>query len=57
MNPTASGIAQYARTESRAVALELYARHGFVEEGRGLRDMKIGPDRYIDTIIMGRLLS
>ena len=29
---------------------------GFVEEGRRVRALKIAPDRYVDEVLMGRML-
>jgi ribosomal protein S18 acetylase RimI-like enzyme len=34
-------------------AIELYKKMGFVEEGRMVKRLKIGPDRYLDDIVMG----
>lgn len=36
-----------------AVALALYRRAGFEEEGRKKRRVKVGPGQYIDDILMG----
>jgi RimJ/RimL family protein N-acetyltransferase len=38
-------------------AIALYRKHGFVEEGRGRRDMKFEDDSYADTVIMARFLG
>ncbi len=34
-------------------AIELYKRMGFVEEGRMVKRLKIGGDRYLDDLVMG----
>lgn len=34
------------------VAIRLYKRLGFVEEGRRITDIKRGPDDYVDTVTM-----
>ena len=38
-------------------ALALYRKHGFVEEGRGVRDMKFEDGSYADTIVLGHFLG
>jgi len=38
-------------------ALALYTKHGFVEEGRGVRDMKFEDGSYADTIMLGHFLG
>jgi ribosomal protein S18 acetylase RimI-like enzyme len=38
-------------------AIALYRRHGFVEEGRGRRDMKFDEGRYADSLMMGHFLG
>jgi RimJ/RimL family protein N-acetyltransferase len=38
-------------------ALALYAKLGFVEEGRQVRELKYGPDLYVDSISMARDLT
>lgn len=40
-----------------ARALALYRRLGFVEEGRLVCDVKLGPDRYKDSILMYQLVK
>lgn len=35
-------------------ALQLYRKFGFIEEGRRLRELKMGPGRYVDDILMYR---
>ncbi len=40
---------------SRAIAL--YTKLGFVEEGRRIKDIKRGPDDYLDTVVMVRFVS
>jgi RimJ/RimL family protein N-acetyltransferase len=38
-------------------ALRLYRKHGFVEEGRRVREIKHGPGMYADDFIMSRLVK
>ncbi len=38
-------------------AIRLYRKLGFVEEGLRLKDIKIGPGRYVDTLAMGRFVK
>jgi ribosomal protein S18 acetylase RimI-like enzyme len=38
-------------------AIQLYTGMGYEIEGRGPKDIKFGPDRYADTIVMGKLLK
>lgn len=38
-------------------AIELYRRLGFVEEGRRAKEIKIGPGRYVDEVLMGRFVK
>jgi RimJ/RimL family protein N-acetyltransferase len=35
-------------------AISLYRKLGFVEEGRRVREIKMGPDQYVDDILMYR---
>ena len=37
---------------NHTIAIDLYKRLGFVEEGRRIREFKIGPDEYADDIMM-----
>ncbi|MEO2007852.1 MAG: GNAT family N-acetyltransferase [Pirellulaceae bacterium] len=37
-------------------AIKLYRRFGFVEEGRRIKDVKLGPGRYVDDIVMARFV-
>ncbi|MBM7578739.1 GNAT family N-acetyltransferase [Jeotgalibacillus terrae] len=37
-------------------AIHLYKKMGFVEEGRKVRHVKLGPDRYVDELLMGKFL-
>jgi RimJ/RimL family protein N-acetyltransferase len=45
----------YATEADRAISL--YKKYGFVEEGRHKRDIKLSPNQYIDTILMGRFVK
>jgi len=47
------GLAVFANNEN---AIRLYEKLGFVEEGRRPRELKIGPDRYADDILMYRFV-
>lgn len=38
-------------------AINLYRKFGFVEEGRQKRDLKLGPDQYVDSILMGKFVK
>lgn len=38
---------------SNANAIALYRKLGFVEEGRMVKRLKLGPDRYLDDLVMG----
>ena len=42
-------------TNSRAMSL--YRKLGFVEEGRRSREVKFGPDQYVDDILMYRFVK
>jgi RimJ/RimL family protein N-acetyltransferase len=42
---------------SNAVAMELYKKLGFVEEALRLKDIKLGPGRYADTIQMAKFVQ
>jgi RimJ/RimL family protein N-acetyltransferase len=48
------GLAVSANNEG---AIRLYKRLGFAEEGRRPREMKLGPRRYMDDILMYRLVK
>jgi RimJ/RimL family protein N-acetyltransferase len=41
-------------TNDRAIAL--YRKEGFLEEGRRVREIKLGPDQYLDDILMYRFV-
>lgn len=43
-----------AALSSNATALRLYRRFGFTEEGRRIREIKIGPGQYVDDVLMYR---
>lgn len=38
-------------------AIKLYQKFGFVEEGRRPREVKLGPDEYIDDVLMYRFVD
>lgn len=38
-------------------AIRLYKKLGFIEEGRRARDIKRGPDDYVDTLMMYRFVK
>ncbi|MGE0172982.1 MAG: N-acetyltransferase family protein [Oligoflexales bacterium] len=38
-------------------AMGLYKKLGFKVEGRRTHDLKYGPDSYVDTVLMGRLVK
>lgn len=38
-------------------AIGLYKKFGFTEEGRRPKEVKLGPDRYVDDILMYRFVS
>jgi RimJ/RimL family protein N-acetyltransferase len=38
-------------------AIELYKSLGFAEEGRQSKDIKLGPGRYVDTLLMCRFVK
>lgn len=46
---------QVFASNTRAIAL--YTSLGFVEEGRQVRDVKLGPDAYVDVLLMGRFVK
>jgi RimJ/RimL family protein N-acetyltransferase len=37
-------------------AINLYKKLGFIEEGRRVKEIKIGPDNYIDSILMYKMV-
>ncbi len=39
--------------DSNSAALALYRKTGFLEEGRRRGQAKLGPDRYVDEVLMG----
>lgn len=39
---------------TNANAIRLYQKLGFVEEGQRIKDVKCGPDDYVDTVVMVR---
>ena len=41
---------------SNDAAIRLYQKLGFVEEGRRQRDIKRGPEDYVDTVTMYRFV-
>jgi RimJ/RimL family protein N-acetyltransferase len=45
---------QVFATNTRAIAL--YTALGFKEEGRQIRDVKLGPDNYVDVLMMGKFV-
>ena len=38
-------------------AINLYKKSGFVEEGRKVKEIKIGPDNYVDSILMYKFVK
>jgi len=42
---------------TNTAAIGLYRKYGFVEEGRRPREVKIGPDQYVDDILMYRFVD
>jgi RimJ/RimL family protein N-acetyltransferase len=46
---------QVFATNTRAIAL--YTALGFREEGRQIRDVKLGPDNYVDVLMMGKFVK
>ncbi|MFD2443849.1 GNAT family N-acetyltransferase [Bacillus sp. CGMCC 1.16607] len=37
-------------------AIHLYKKHGFIEEGRLVKNAKLGPNEYVDDILMSRFV-
>ena len=55
-NPTIDKLAlSVFVTNTRAIAL--YRRFGFVEEGRRIKEVKLGSSEYVDDILMYRLVD
>ena len=50
-NPKVERIELRVRS-SNTNAIELYKKMGFVQEGRMIKRLKIGPDRYLDDFAM-----
>jgi RimJ/RimL family protein N-acetyltransferase len=48
------GLEVFATNET---AIRLYKKLGFVAEGRRPKDIKFGPDKYVDTVAMHRLVK
>jgi RimJ/RimL family protein N-acetyltransferase len=48
------GLAVFS-TNTRAI--ELYRRLGFIEEGRRAQQIKLGPGKYVDEVLMGRFVK
>lgn len=42
---------------NNAGAINLYKKLGFVEEGRKVKEIKIGPDNYVDSILMYKFVK
>jgi RimJ/RimL family protein N-acetyltransferase len=42
-------------TNERAIAV--YKKLGFVEEGRRIKEIKIGPSQYIDDVLMYKMVK
>lgn len=38
-------------------AINLYKKSGFIEEGRKIKEVKIGPDNYVDSILMCKFVK
>lgn len=38
-------------------AIGLYRKHGFQEEGRQAKDLKYGPNDYVDTVLMAKFVK
>lgn len=38
-------------------AIQLYKKMAFIEEGRKIKEVKIGPDNYVDSILMYKLIK
>lgn len=41
---------------NNARAIHLYVKHGFVEEGRKKNQVKLGPEEYVDVILMSKMI-
>ena len=56
MNPVLEKIyLKVHATNGRAISL--YQKLGFREEGRLVRDLKLGPNEYVDTVVMSLFVS
>ena len=42
---------------NHTIAINLYKDLGFVEEGRKIKEFKIGPSEYVDSIIMHKFVK
>ena len=42
---------------TNSAAIGLYKKLGFIEEGRRVKDIKRGPDDYVDTVMMYRFVK
>ncbi len=42
---------------TNATAIGLYRKLGFIEEGRQPREIKLGPEKYVDSILMYRFVK
>ena len=47
------GLTVHANNEN---AIRLYRKFGFIEEGRRSKELKLGPDIYVDDILMYRFV-
>lgn len=55
-NPTIEKIdLRVHATNQRAIAL--YEKFGFIHEGLQKKDLKLGPNHYVDTVLMGRFVK
>lgn len=43
--------------ENNTTAIKLYEKFGFIEEGRRVKEIKISPDKYIDSILMYKFVK
>ena len=43
--------------ETNLAAISLYKKHGFIEEGRRIREIKIAPNSYVDDVLMYRIVE
>lgn len=42
---------------NNAGAINLYKKLGFIEEGRKVKEIKINPDSYVDSILMNKFVK